>query len=139
MCLVSLMHVIFALGAFPILAHVPPSTFSCFKSSAPIRHLSKHVSKDCREAGPVLALCSIAKMVSVPGTRLFELPAEDCFSHWFCLTGFVSPGRWHLPHPWLSCLPGLVFPVVSAHNGIPPPQPKCTARVCLSVSPACVP
>lgn len=90
MCPVSLMHVIFALGAFPILAHVPPSTFSCFKSGAPIRHLSKHVSKDCREAGPVLAPRSIAKMVSVPGTRLFELPAEDCFSHWFCLITWAT-------------------------------------------------
>lgn len=79
MCSVSLMHVVFALRAFPIIAPVLPSTFSCFKSSAPLKHLSKQVSRDFREGGPVLAPHRTARMVSVPGTRLFELLAEDCF------------------------------------------------------------
>lgn len=83
-CFINACH--FCTGAFPIFTHVLPSTFSCFKSSAPIGCPSKQVSKGCREVGPVLVSHSMAKRVPVPEMRLLELPAEGCFSGWFCLT-----------------------------------------------------
>lgn len=109
------MHVIIALGAFPILAHVLPSTFSSFRCS---------VSQGCREAGLVLVPHSMAKMVPIPGTRLF-----GCQLRGVCLTWAMA-----VTTPTALSSPALVLLVVSAGSGIPPSQPKCTAGVCLWMS-----
>lgn len=78
MCPVSLMHVIIALGAVPILAHVLPSTFSSFRCSVPL----KAGLTGLQRAGLVLVPHSMAKMVPVPGTRLFGCQLRGVFLTW---------------------------------------------------------
>lgn len=120
MCPVSLMHVIIALGAVPILAHVLPSTFSSFRCSVPLKAGLTGLQRSRTSSGP----SQHGQNGSCPRDKAVWLPAEGCFSH-------LGHGSHHTHSSQFPCL---VLLVVSAGSGIPPSQPKCTAGVCLSMS-----